>query len=106
MKDLTITVPRYKFQMLADAMREAPASELIAELLKFTDNHYATLRNIQNGYGLTSRPEIENAEDVLDDLRVNELIDSSEICEWIHTLKAISDIITAAEALHDEVRRQ
>lgn len=104
MKDLTITIPGYKLQMLIEAMAEAPISELLAELLKFTDNHYATLRNIQNGYGLTTQPEIEDAKEILDDLRANEPIDSSEICDWTHTLKVISDILAAAEAIYDEVR--
>lgn len=103
MKGLTITIPEYKLQMLAEAMAEAPISELLAELLKFTDNHYATLRNIQNGYGLTSRPETEDAKEVLDDLRANEPIDNSEICDWMHALKIISAILAATETIYDEV---
>lgn len=104
MKDLTVTIPGYKRQMLHDATRECPVSDLIAELLKFTDDHYATLRNIQNGYGLTARPDDEDAETVLADLRENEQMRCSEVDDWTHTLKAIADILVAAEAIYDEVR--
>ncbi len=104
MNDMTITIPGYKHQMLHDAITECPVSELIAELLAFTDNHYATLRNIQNGFGLPVRPDNEDAETVLADLRENEQMMSSEVCDWTHTVKTISDILVAAEAFYDEVR--
>lgn len=55
MKGLTITIPAYKRQMLRDAIIECPVPELIAELLRYKNDHYSTLRNIQNGYGLMAR---------------------------------------------------
>ncbi|WP_303273201.1 hypothetical protein [uncultured Alistipes sp.] len=86
-------------ERLDEAMNCYGASDAIAELSRFCNQYFNLLADIQNGYGLKTRNEVEDAGSVLQELRECTILSAYEISNITFLVYAISEVIAAAEPI-------
>lgn len=89
----------YDIKALAEGFTWIEAEDIMSDLLAMMSEHADTISNIQNGVAKRERPAIENAEEVLAELREMEQIDPAVQSSRLFMMQNLSQILGAAHRI-------